>query len=91
MESFESPGNLNQNTPNFLLAESSSIFGVEDHLFIQIPVVGKLHNDAILWGRVLEIVGGLLNEALFIADDVGVMDWREDSCLIECILFLALV
>ena len=74
MESFESPGNLNQNTPNFLLAESRPVFVVKDHLFIQIPVVGKLHNDTILWGRVLEIVSGLLNEALFIADDVGVMD-----------------
>ena len=74
MESFESPGNLNQNTPNFLLAESRPVFGVEDHLFIQIPVVSKLHNDTILWGKVLEIVSGLLNEAFFITDDIGVMD-----------------
>lgn len=39
----------------------------------------------------LEIVGALLNEALFVVDDIWVMDWGQDSNLIQCILLFTFI
>jgi hypothetical protein len=41
--------------------------------------------------EVLEVVGGLLYEALLVADDVRVVKRGEDADLVEGILLLALV
>lgn len=40
---------------------------------------------------VLEVVGGLFNEALLIAYNVGMMERGEDANLVECVFFLTLV
>jgi hypothetical protein len=60
----------NQDAPDLLLCKKGLLFLVLDNLLIDVPLAGKVHNDA----KALV----LINERVLVANDVLVMNARQN-------------
>ena len=72
---------LNQNSPDFLLAEVTVRFLEFDNFLVEISIISETHNKTKA-GRLI------LKERFFVTDDCLVVDWSKDSNFIKRIFFL---
>lgn len=83
MECFESSCHLYEYPPYVILLKVGlSLLQVND-LLVDVPVICVLHNDA-------EALLRILDERLFITDDIRMLDRSQDSDLVEGIFSLFL-
>ena len=47
MQFLETKSDLNESSPDFLLAEGRLLFLLDDYLLIEISIVGEIHDDAV--------------------------------------------
>lgn len=81
MERFEAPDDLDEVVPDGLLGElQARTFFLIDNLE-HVAAVGVLHDQA-------QAVSGVFEESFLVADDVRVLDTREDAHLIQRVLAL---